>query len=208
MYFKQHSHISSIERVDKWHTPKAITTGSNLIIAIAQNPFSEIRNVIKPIVRRLAIHNLTLQFKIAVEFIKIIENSKTSSDICKFLISIIQENINIWAQAQDISKEFIYKLLANYDLAQLASLVIEVNSHISNDFTTQEIIELANSRFFNVRKTVQKILLQSLEKIRINQDEIITLIALLNSDWQDSRQFGAKIFTDEITINELTQRRC
>ncbi|OKH47273.1 hypothetical protein NIES2101_23685, partial [Calothrix sp. HK-06] len=198
-------YLISIERVDKWRTPKAITTGSNLIIAIAQNPFPEIRNVIKPIFRRLAIHNRSLQFKIAVEFIKIIENSTISIDIRKFLISIVQENINIWAQ--DISKEFIYKLLlTNYDLAQLASLVLEVNPYISKDFTTQEIIELANSRFFNVRKAVQRILLQSSERIRVNQEEIIILIGLLNSDWQDSRQFGTKIFTDEIKINELTPK--
>ncbi|RUT04978.1 hypothetical protein DSM106972_037990 [Dulcicalothrix desertica PCC 7102] len=200
-------YLISIERVDKWRTPKAITIGSNLIIAIAQNPFPEIRNVIKPIFRRLAIYNRSLQFKIAVEFIQIIENSKTSTDICKFLVKIVQENINIWAQAQDISKEFIYKLLqANYDLAQLASLVLEVNPHISNDFTTEEIIELAKSRFFNVRKAVQTILLQSLKRIRIHQEEIIILIGLLNSDWQDSRQLGAKIFTDEIKINELTSK--
>ncbi|MBW4598781.1 MAG: HEAT repeat domain-containing protein [Calothrix sp. FI2-JRJ7] len=198
-------YLISIQRVDKWHSPKAITIGSKLVIAIAQNPFPEIRNVIKPIFRRLAILNRSLQLKIAVEFIKIIENPKTSTDICKFLVSIVQENINIWAQ--DISKEFIYKLLlGNYDLAQLASLVLKINPHISKDFTTQEIIELANSRFFNVRKAVQRILLQSLERIRVHQEEIITLIGLLNSDWQDSRQFGAKIFTDEIKINELTPK--
>lgn len=200
-------YLISIERVDKWRTSKAITIGSNLIITIAQNPYSEIRNVIKPIFRRLAIHNRSLQFKIAVEFIKIIENSKTRTDVCKFLVSIVQENINIWAQEQDISKEFIYKLLlANYDLAQLAGLVLEVNPYISNNFTTQEIIELANSRFVNVRKAVQRILLQSLERIRVNQEQIIILIGLLNSDWQDSRQFGAKIFTDEIKSNELTPK--
>ena len=95
-------YLISIERVDKWRTPKAITIGSNLIIAVAQNPFPEIRNVIKPIFRCLAIHNRSLQIQIAVEFIKIIENPKTSIDICKFLISIVQENINIWAQ--NISK--------------------------------------------------------------------------------------------------------
>ncbi|BAZ08418.1 WGR domain-containing protein [Calothrix sp. NIES-4071] len=177
---------------------------STLIIGMAISANSEIRNAIKPIIHRLGAAHPDFKLEIAHELIEILLIPEQHQGVHSFLLHLLQE-MPQWMTS--ISKHTALSLLQTKSSAaqELGGLILQANlSTWVSEFTSSEIVKLANHEIIAVRQAAQQMLLQSIEKLRNNPQELITAVKTLEAKWQDTRDFAFNIFTTQFGAKDFT----
>ncbi|WP_243146861.1 HEAT repeat domain-containing protein [Scytonema sp. UIC 10036] len=186
-----------------------------LIVAIAVKPVEEIRNAIKPIIRRLGTSYPNFAVQLASDFIEVLLTPEQHEGVHNFLARLLREDLPGWMTS--VSKDTALQLLRAQSSAtqELGGLVLEANSQSwISEITTSEIVKLANHEIVSVRKAAQQMFSQILERVRSHgsaavpglshSEEMLAAVKMLEAKWEDSREFAFKIFTTEFGANEFT----
>lgn len=183
---------------------KLISEEKELIVAIAINPNSEIRNAIKPVINRLATANPNFTIEIASDFIEILFTNEKHEGVHSFLVALLKE-LPGWMT--NISKEITLKLLkAKSSPAQeLGGLLLSANYQTwIEEFSASEIVKLGNHEIVAVRKASHQMLSEISNRLRVDSQEMVAAVRMLEAKWEDSREFAFKLFTTEFGENEFT----
>lgn len=175
-----------------------------LIIAMAINAVTDIRNAIRPVIRRLAAHP-DFAAELASDFIDVLIMPERHEGVHKDLVSLMREDIPGWMS--NISKENLMRLLGAKSsvVQELGGVVLTENcQRFIGEFDTTEIVKLANCEVLAVREAAREMFLQSLNRIRANSQETRSAVRLLESKWDDSRSFALRIFRTEFTSADWT----
>lgn len=174
-----------------------------LILAMAVSTTSDIRQAIRPIIRRLANSNLDFAGAIASDLIDILIAPERYEGLRKDIVQMLREDIPGWMSS--ISKDTTMQLLqASSVIQELAGLVLQANSdRFLSELSTSEIIKLANNEILSVREAAKQMFLQSIERIRTNSAEMLSAVRLLEAKWDDSREFAKRIFSN-FTLQDWT----
>ncbi|KAF3885564.1 MULTISPECIES: HEAT repeat domain-containing protein [Nostocales] len=178
---------------------------SVLIVAIAVNPVEEIRNAIKPIIRRLGTSSPNFAVQLASDFIEILLTPEQHEGVHNFLARLLREDLSGWMTS--VRKDTALQLLRAQSSAtqELGGLVLEANSQSwISEITTSEIVKLANHEIVSVRKAAQQMFSQILERVRSHSEEMLAAVRMLEAKWEDSREFAFKIFTTQFGAREFT----
>ncbi|MBD2002271.1 MULTISPECIES: HEAT repeat domain-containing protein [Cyanophyceae] len=176
-----------------------------LIVAMAINAVADIRNAIRPVIRRLATNQLNFSAELADDLIDVLITPERHEGVHKYLSRLLREDIPGWMS--NISKERAMQLLrAKSSAAQeLGGLVLQENSdRFLPEFETSEIVKLANHEILSVRKAAREMFLKILSRIRNNSQEMLSAVRLLESKWDDSREFASRIFSTDFTNEDWT----
>lgn len=168
-----------------------------LILAMAVSATSDIRQAIRPIIRRLANSNLDFAGAIASDLLDILIAPQRYEGLRKDIVQMLREDIPGWMSS--ISKDTTMQLLqTKFSVIQeLGGLVLQVNSErFLSELSISEIVKLANNEILSIREAARKMFLQSLKRIRTNSKEMLSAVRLLESKWDDSREFAIRIFSN------------
>jgi predicted DNA-binding WGR domain protein len=184
---------------------KLIAEESTLILAIAINPNPEIRNAIKPIIQRLGANHPTFTRQIASEFIEILLLPEKHEGVHSFILQLLRSELQNWMTS--IPKQTASQLLKNKSTAaqELGGLILAANHQTwTPEFTTSEIVKLADHEIVAVRQAAQQMFSQNLQRLRTDQQEMLDAVKILEAKWQDTRDFAYQIFTNQFSDNEFT----
>ena len=174
-----------------------ITSRLNFIIAMAVNSEEDIRNLIQPIIQELASKYSEFASQLASEFIEILLIPEKHEGIHSYLGSLLRNDIPEWME--NINLEKVKRLVrAKSEIAQeLAGLILKANcQEWAADFETIEIVKLANCKVVAVRQAAWQIFLENIPRFRSNSQEMLAAVRLLESQWEDSREFAWKVFQE------------
>ncbi|MBW4507288.1 MAG: hypothetical protein KME64_12345 [Scytonematopsis contorta HA4267-MV1] len=152
-----------------------------------------------------ATYNQSTYIQIIFDFIKILLTDKINTQFCTALSALLQENLSKWEK--HINTKIILQLFQSKSsiVKELATFTFNSDlEYFAQEFTSSEIITIANHDIFLVREMGRRFILQNLDNWRNNTEDIFNALQLLESKWQDTRDFGFKIFTTELTASELT----
>jgi predicted DNA-binding WGR domain protein len=183
---------------------KLLAEESILIVAIALNSIPEIRNAIKPIIRRLGTSHPAFSIQLATDFIEVLLIPEKHEGVHSYLVRLLREDLPGWMSS--ISKETTFKLLQSKSTSaqELGGVVLGANcQNWISEFATSEIVKLGNHEILSVREAAQEMLLQILDRLRSNSQEMLSAVRMLESKWQDSREFALRIFTTEFGAEEF-----
>ena len=184
---------------------KLIGEESILIVAMAVNPNPDIRNAIQPIIHRLATNHPTFSQEIAAEFIEVLLIPEKHQGVHSHLVNLLKQDLPGWMTS--INKETTLNLLQTKSgvAQEIGGLILSANhQNWLSEFTTPEIVKLANHEILSVRQAARQMFLQILPRLRTNTQDMVAAVRILETKWQDSREFAFKIFTTEFTENEFT----
>ncbi|WP_088240393.1 HEAT repeat domain-containing protein [Calothrix rhizosoleniae] len=184
---------------------KLIGEESILIVAMAVNVNPDIRNAIQPIVHRLAINNPSFSQEIATELIEVLLIPEKHEGVHSHLLHLLKEDLPGWMTS--IPKQTTLNLLkAKSGAAQeIGGLILGSNyENWLSEFTTPEIVKLASHEILAVRQAARQMFVQILPRLRTNTQDMVAAVRILEAKWQDSREFGYKIFTTELSSDEFT----
>ncbi|OKH54613.1 hypothetical protein NIES2101_07345 [Calothrix sp. HK-06] len=177
---------------------------STLIIAMAVNGNSEIRNAIKPIIHRLGAAYPDFQIDVAHEIIEILLTPEQHEGVHSYLLHLLQEQPG-WMTS--ITKDTALPLLQTKSSAaqELGGLILQANlTAWVSQFTTSEIVKLSNHEIMAVRQVAQQMLSHNVEKLRNNPQELAIAVKTLEAKWQDTRDFAFNIFTTQFGAQQFT----
>lgn len=176
-----------------------------LITAMAINPVTDIRNAIRPVIRRLANNNTDFASAIATDLIDVLTIPEKHEGIHKDVVQLLKEDIPNWMSG--ISKDKTMQLLRakSSNAQELAGLVLQENStRFLPEFQINEIVKLANHEILAIREAARQMFVKNLNHIRTNSQAMLSAVRLLESKWEDSRQFATRIFTNDIPPENWT----
>ncbi|NES05280.1 MAG: WGR domain-containing protein [Okeania sp. SIO2F4] len=172
-----------------------ISSRRDLIIAMAVNSEEDIRSLIEPIIQDLTNKYSDFASQLAEEFIDILLMPEKSEGVHDYLAGLLRDDIPGWQES--VSLEKTKELLrAKSDFTQeLAGLILKANyRQWAGDFATIEIVKLANYQLVAVRQAAWQIFSENIPRFRSNSQEMLAAVRLLESDWEDSRNFAWEIF--------------
>ncbi|MGD1809569.1 WGR domain-containing protein [Dapis sp. BLCC M126] len=172
-----------------------IISRRDLIIAMAVNSEEDIRSLIEPIIQDLTKKYSDFASQLAGEFIEILVIPEKSEGVHDYLAGLLRNDIPGWQENITLEKTKLL-LRAKSDLAQeLAGLILKANyRQWAGDFATIEIVKLANYQLVSVRQAAWQIFSENIPRFRSNSQEMLAAVRLLESDWEDSRNFAWEIF--------------
>lgn len=184
---------------------KLIGEDSNLIVAMAVSANRGIRDAIQPIIRRLGSAYPDFAIQLAADFIDIILIPEKHEGVHSFLLGLLKDDLQNWISS--VSKESTLQLLkAKSPVAQDLGGFILGQNYLDwvEEFETSEVVKLANHEIVTVREAAQRIFLQILDRLRASSQEMISAVRMLESKWDDSRDFAFELFTSEFGAEEFT----
>lgn len=176
-----------------------------LLLAMAVNASEEIRQAVKPIIHRLGTAHPNFAVEMAMDVIEILLTPENYPGIHSYLLSLLKEDCQGWTTT--INKDTTLKLLQAQSSAaqELGGILLQANSaNWLAEFSTSEIVKLANHEILAVRQAAQQMFSQILDRLRASAQEMIAAVRILEAKWQDSREFALKIFTNEFSSAEFT----
>ncbi|MGL5875790.1 MAG: WGR domain-containing protein [Xenococcaceae cyanobacterium] len=173
-----------------------------LIVAMAINPIVDLRNAIRPVIRRLANNYPNFGRQIAIELIDLLTTPEQHQGVHQDLTVLLKEDIPNWMPL--ISKQQTMPLLRVKSTAvqELAGLILQANDrHFLEEFATNELVKLANHEILSVREAARNMFAKRIETIHSNTEEMLSAVRLLEAKWQDTKDFARKIFSNLTSEN-------
>ncbi|WP_204102261.1 MULTISPECIES: hypothetical protein [Spirulina sp. CCY15215] len=168
-----------------------------LLLAMAVSSSPDLRISIRPVIRRLSDRDRQFGLEFAIDIIDLLVEPQRHEGVHKDLVTLLREYIPNWMP--EITKEEALQLLRakSPSAKELAGLVLQENcDQFFPNFTTKELVKLANHEILTVREAARKMFPQRLIMINGNTEEMLAAVRLLEAKWEDSREFAFQVFQD------------
>lgn len=176
-----------------------------LLVTMIAHEQADIRNAIRPAIQRLATNHPDFAARLATELIALLIASDTKEDIYAAIALLLKQDLPQWMTA--VTKDTALRLLKAKSSAvqELAGHVLSANrDRWVNEFETLEIVKLADNEILAVREAAREMFLHNLNRLRGNEREMLAAVKLVECKWDDTREFGFRVFGTFFTDADLT----
>jgi hypothetical protein len=176
-----------------------------LILAIATHAITDMREAIRPIIRRLANDNHDFSLTLAGQMLQVLLVPETYEGVHKFLCQLLQHDLPEWMSAA--TQETTKQLLQSKSTAaqEVAGSILLTNGTVwASSFTTSEIAEFGNHEALTVRYASYAMGEQILQRLHRQPEELLAVLPFLESRWDDARLFGFRLFGELLQPEDFT----
>ncbi len=178
---------------------------AELLLRMMESQVIEIRQGMRPIIQRLSRNNPQFANQVTSAIIGIFLKKEKIAGLHKDLLKLLQEDVTGWVN--EISSEMGLKLLKSpsEEGQDLGGFLLGENSdRWSADFSTWEMVKLGNHELLRVREAARKMILERFGLIKQSESEKISVVRLLESKWEDTRQFAQNLFKNDFADEDWT----
>ncbi len=176
-----------------------------LILTLVTHELPEMRSAIRSTIDRLATGHPTFTTILVDRSIAILLAPEAHAGLHTFISQLLQTDIPNWMEFT--SPEITWTLLKSPATASqdLAGKILQVNSsRWAETLTTEQMAELTHHEILAIRVAGGQMLEQILPRLRQQPDDLLAATVVMASKWEDSRQFGFRLFGELLTPAELT----
>ncbi|MFW6357694.1 MAG: WGR domain-containing protein [Chroococcales cyanobacterium] len=177
----------------------------DLIVAIASHSLPDLRQSIRPIIQKLASHSPEFSQQIAEELINFLLLREKHEGIHQDLMTILKEDVTEWQET--ISKDTTMRLIRSKSSAtqELGGLILQAKyTAWLSEFSILELVKLANSEILIIRQVAWAMFETKLADIRGNSTDKLAAVRILESKWEDTRNFAWTFFNQNFTDEDWT----
>lgn len=182
-----------------------LLNSETLLLSLTQHELADIRNAIRPVLQRLGTTYPEFGLKMAETLIAVLFTPETIPGSHRDLIEILQTDLTGWMRQATL--ELTRKLLQSQSPIgqELGGMVMSANvEHWADHVETSEIVQFASYEVQTVRKAACDLLLNILPRLRTSPAELAIAVRLLESQWEDTREFGFRVFHTFFTPEYFT----
>ena len=176
-----------------------------ILVIMATHELADMRRGVRPIIRRLGTQYPEFAISMAIALINILMKRERHEGVHSDVVRLLREDLQGWMA--EISPKTVMGLLrAQFPAAQeVGGVVLKENSdRFLHEFDTSELVKLANHDIFTVREAAREMFLHRLDRIRTDKQEMLSAVRILESKWDDSRNFAVNLFTHSFTSEDWT----
>ncbi len=176
-----------------------------LLLAMASHELADMRHAIRPVIRRLAMDHPEFVTQLTTALINVLLTKEKHEGVHRDVVHLMGEDLPEWMTS--ITRETAMRLLLAQSSAvqELGGLVLSANrEHWLHEFETSEIVKLANHEILSIRVAAREMFSQILDRIRSDTQEMLSAVRLLETKWEDSREFAVEIFSTSFSAEDWT----
>jgi hypothetical protein len=193
---------------------------SELLLALVTHELPEMREAIRAGIRRLTAHNPEFAQHLVNQLLTILLTTEPHEGVHAFLAKLLRTDIPDWMPS--VNAALTWQLLQQPATAvqELAGCLLQANAqHWLNAMTILQMVQLTDHEVQTVREAGQQMLRQIVSQthqretsstdanlLASNLDEanMLEMVAVLESKWPDSHQFGQQLFEQLLPAQDLT----
>jgi hypothetical protein len=178
---------------------------SQLLITLVTHEISDLREAIRPGIRRLATHHPEFAQQLLTHLLSILRSPEPHEGVHSFIAQVLNQDIPGWMY--QATQEDIWDLLQVPSSAaqEVAGRVIETRAaEWAQSLETSAIALLAHHEVMAVRQSGYQMLRQSLPRLRQSAMELVNSVMVFDSRWADAKQFGFELFGQLLQPEDFT----
>ncbi|AFY91776.1 WGR domain-containing protein [Chamaesiphon minutus] len=176
-----------------------------LILTLVTHELPEMRSAIRASIQRIAAAHPDFTTTLLDRLIPILLAPEAHEGLHTFISQLLQNDLPNWMAVT--SAEITWTLLKSAATASqdLAGKILQVNStRWADTLATEKIAELTHHEILAIRVAGWQMLEQILPRLRQQPADLLAATVVMASKWEDSRQFGFKLFGELLTPAELS----
>ncbi len=176
-----------------------------LILTLVTHQLPEMRSAIRSSINRLATAHPAFTTELVDRLIPLLLAPESHKGLHTFLSQLLQNDLPNWMEVT--SPEITWTLLKSSATAsqELAGKILQANSsRWAQTLATEKIAELSHHEILAVRGSSWQMIEQILPRLRQQSSDLLAATMVMASKWEDSRQFGFKLFGELLAPAELT----
>ncbi|MCH5377724.1 MAG: hypothetical protein JJ992_27525, partial [Planctomycetes bacterium] len=172
----------------------------DVLVTLSRSEHPDVREAIRPVVRRLALADRPFAARIAGRFVEALLVPGAAEGVPSHTCRLLREDFRDYLAS--IPAETVFRLLDSRSgpAREVGGILLATNVRPS-EISVQRIVKLAGSEILAVRQAAWQMCREGVERLR---REAATAVRLLDARWEDSRQFGFQLFREHFTAAELT----
>lgn len=182
-----------------------LLTQMSLLQTFLTHELAQMREAIRPCIRRLTGDNITFRQELVGVLLTVLQHPEADVEVQAFLLQLFSTDIPGWMAS--VTQDHAMNLLQTQSSAaqEIGGRILQSNYQTwVNNFTIAKIAQLTHHQVQLVRHIAKEIAQIQLPQFRQNSSQLMTLVNILDSNWQDGRDFGMQLFGEWLTPEELT----
>jgi hypothetical protein len=181
-----------------------LATQLDLILSFTTHPLPEMRQAIMPCLRRLASNSVFLA-QLVDRLLPILLAPESTEGLHSFISQLLAQDIPQWMAVASPANAWML-LSAEASAAQdLAGTLLQVNrDRWVQNLSTERITELTHHEIRSVREAGWQMLDTILPLLRQSSEELLAATLVMDSPWDDARQYGFMLFGEKLQPTELS----
>jgi hypothetical protein len=194
---------------------------SELLLTLVTHELPEMREAIRAGIRRLTTHHPEFGQHLVNQLLPILLTTEPHEGVHAFLARLLRMDIPDWMPS--VTSELTWQLLQQPATAvqELAGCLLQTNAlRWLNSMTTLQMAQLTDHEVQSVREAGQLMLRQVvaqanpsetrstdaslLSAASLDEAKVLDMVAVLESKWSDSQQFGQQLFEQLLPAQDLT----
>lgn len=182
-----------------------LTGQMSLLQAFLMHEQPEIREAIRPSIRRLATNNVEFRQELVSTLLTVLQHPEADPDVQAFLLQLLATDIPNWmgSVAQDRAMTLVQTQASAAQ--EMGGQILQANYQTwAQDFTVSEIVQFAHHQVKLIRTTAKAIVHLRLPSLRQDPSQLMGLVNIFDAEWDDGRTIGMTLFGEWLTPAELT----
>lgn len=188
-----------------------------LLAALARHPLADLRNAVRPVIRRLSRNAGAADFsrRLAQRLLAALLAPETSEGVHGGVARLLREDLQgPWAGDVDRDTALRLALASSPPAQELGGALIETRARTdaawAQSFTTDEVVALADAEAAAVRGAARALFDLLVDRYRQaanpegHLDEVARAVRLLDTRWEDSRAFFFEAFRTRLGASDFT----
>jgi predicted DNA-binding WGR domain protein len=176
-----------------------------LLLKLLTHELLDMRESIRPGIRRLASSDASFSIELATQLIEKILEPEEHVGVHDFLAQVLQYDLSNWKQS--VTRALTLQLLQTpWGAAQeIVGRVLETNCiEWAAHFETGAIAQLTHHEIKAIRDAAKAMLRHLLPTLRTDEEKLLITVLVLESSWEDARIFGQEFFGELLQPSDLT----
>lgn len=179
---------------------KTLLQKQDTLTASCISPAAEVRQAVRPIIRRLAAEEVAFAEKLVHDFVRFLLRKEPYEGLHKDLMVLLKTDLT--KHLHIVERKMMFRLLnSKYENAQILAAHLVKNHIPANTLSVRNIIRLADHEMKEVRQTAWHMFTENLGRMRYEREEAIRL---LDAKWDDSRAFAFEFFKTQFKTGDWT----
>jgi predicted DNA-binding WGR domain protein len=168
---------------------------SQLLITLATHELPDLRDAIRPGIRRLATHHPEFAQQLVTHLLQILQAPEPHPGVHSFIAQVLNQDIPGWMHQATQAETWDLLQVPSSAAQEVAGRVIETRAaEWAESLETSVIALLTHHEVMAVRQSGYQMLRQSLPRLKQSAIELMNTVMVFDSRWADAKQFGFELF--------------
>ncbi len=175
-----------------------------MLRTLCTHPLPDLREAARPLIRRLALQKPAFALAMLGELISVLRGGEPHEGVHAHVLRLLREDLR--GALATLPLPAVLELASSESTValELAGQLLAAQPAWATEVPIEQIVSLAQCEVRAVREAAHAYFRASLPRIRGNAESLGTAVRIVESKWEDTREFGFRMLREEFSERDYT----